>query len=645
MLNMFRNFTKSRVGLIVVFMVLGVIALAFAAGDVTGLSSAGGSRGKVVAKVGSREILDTELTDEIDRFIRQRRAERQDVTMDQFLQGRGLELIMDQLVDVASLEEFARASGMQADGTLVEGDIVNNPNFHGIDGKFSQAKFDNYLAENRTSAAAYRTRIMRDRYIRWLIVGPAPISQLPTGVLAPYASLELERRTGTVALIRWNDMDPGADPDEKTLAAYYERNKARYMIPPRRILRYALVTPAQFKAQSAATEAEIAEAYAKAGARFAATEKRTVRQLVMLDQAAATAAAAEVKGGKSITDVAKGRGLEPRAFENVEKAALAKDTSPAVAEAAFAAAQGATVGPVRGPLGWVVLHIDTVQKIPAKTLAEAHAELADEISQRKIAAALAGLRQSLEDNIGNGATFDEAMAQSKLTPLRTAALAPNGTDPAVADSKPDAALAPIVQAGFAADPTDQEPLVVAAGPDGSFAVVGVEKAIPATPKPLASIHKEVNRDYLQDITLQKARKAAADVVNLVNKGTPLPQALAATGIRTLLPSKPFDMKRSDLAKDRAPQHLLAFQMSPKRAKLTEAPGRAGYYVVFLDAIEEHDAKSNPALMADAQKFYGAQLRQEAAEQFIEGIKRNVKVTRYPAAIEAVRAELTRQGAR
>ena len=111
MLNMFRNFIKSRVGIIVVFVVLGIIAIAFAASDVTGMRSmSSGSSGKVVAKVGNREITDAELTEESDRFLKARRAEGQNVTTEQFLAGRGLEMMLDQLVDVASLQEFAQQS-------------------------------------------------------------------------------------------------------------------------------------------------------------------------------------------------------------------------------------------------------------------------------------------------------------------------------------------------------------------------------------------------------------------------------------------------------------------------------------------------------------------------------------------------------
>lgn len=650
MLNMFRTFIRSRVGLIVVFLVLGVIAIAFAAGDVTGMRSMASGSANVIAKVGNHEITENELSEEIDRVLKEQRSQGQNITMEQFLASPMFDQVVERLINYATIEEFAKSNGMLADSTLVDSAIANNPAFQGFDGKFSQTKFEGLLAENRVSPAKFRDALSSEYYLRWLIGDPAPISQLPVGVAAPYASLALERRTGTIALIRWNDMDPGADPDAKTLQAYYERNKAHYMVPPRRILRYAIVKPDQFKASSAATEAEISDAYAKAGVRFAASEKRTIRQLVMLDQAAANAAAAEVKGGKSIADVAKSRGLEPRTFDAVDKGALAKDTSVPVAEAAFSAAQGATVGPVKGPLGWVVMHVDTVTPIAAKSLAQAHDTLAAEITQAKIAKTIGTLRQSLDDSAGNGANFDSVMAQGKLTPLHTAALAPDGTDPSVPNSKPDPALAAIVQAGFAADPNDSEPVVVPLGQDGSFAVIGVEKSIPAQAKPLASIQKEVVRDYLQDITLQKARKAATDVVNQVNKGTPLQQALAATGLRTLLPPKGFDMTRQDIGKLASPQmgpppqFVQAFQTPPKRAKMIEAPGRAGYYIVYVATTEEHDASGNAQLMAAVQQGLGQRLQEESIEQFVESMKKNVKVTRYPAVIQALRASLGRTGA-
>jgi peptidyl-prolyl cis-trans isomerase D len=647
---MFRTFIKSRIGLVVVFLVLGFITLAFALTSGTGIEKMVASKDNVIAKVGNREITDVDLTTEIQNFIRQQQARNQNITMDQFLASPYFDQTIDRMIAYAAVEEFAKNSGMKADSTLIDSDIANDPSLQGFDGKFSQSKFEELIAENRVSAATYRSRLATNHYLTWILDSVAPISQLPTDVIAPYASLQLERRAGTVALIRWNDVPEAADPDAKTLEAYYQRNRAHYMIPPRRVLRYAAVHPDQFKAAQAATEAEIAEAYAKSGVRFAASEKRTVHQLVLLDQASATSAAAELKGGKSIAEVATARGLEPRAFDSLEKPALAKETSSAVADAAFSVPQGGTVGPVKGTFGWVVMHIDTVTPIAAKSLAEAHGTLADEITQRKVAKTIGTLRQALDDAAGNGANFNALMQQGKLTPQVTAALAPNGTDPTVPDAKVDPVLAPVIEIGFKADPTDPEPSVGLIGDDGSFAVVTIDKSIPAQLKPLAQIHDQVLRDYLLELRLQNARKVANDVINAVNKGTPLQQALAATGLHTLLPTQNFGMTRQEVIRSARtqqgppPQYVLAFQTGAKHAKLVEAPAKVGYYIVYVDAIEPHDARGTP-MMEAAQKALGPQLQEETLEQFVDGIKKNVKITRYPAVIAAVRASLSTQGAR
>lgn len=643
MLELFRRFSKSRFGLIAVFIVLGVIALAFAAGDVTGLRTmATGGSGSVVATVAGKDITDSELKQRVDLMINNLRAQGRTFTTEQFITEGGFEIALNQLINDIALEQFAKRNGMEVSRALVDSDIANNPAFQGVDGKFDQKAFDTILSRERISPQALRDDMMRSRYGSWLLVpGGVSAARFPTGVLAPYASLLLERRTGQGTLVRSIDMDPGADPDAKTLAAYYRSHIARYTVPQRRVLRYAIVHPDQLKAISTATDAEIAAAYAKSGTRYAAKQKRTVRQLVLLDQAAANAVAAQVKGGKAIADVAKSMGLEASSFDAVEKADLARQTAPAVADAAFAAAQGGVAGPVHSPLGWHVLHVDKVEDVPAKSLDQARAELAAEITDHKTTTALVTMRQALDDGVGEGSTFDELMKEGKLQPSVTPALIANGTNPDDPNFKLDPQLAPVVQAGFTAAPDDHDPQVVNAGQDGSFAVVAIQQVVAATPRPLASIQKQVNSDYLLDQAQAKARKAAADVVARLNQGMTMQQALAAAGVKPGAKIVPFDLKRADLeGKQVEPQVLMAFSMAPKKAKLLEAPNRSGYFVVYLDTIESHDATGDAATMDKVRGEITPQIGPEQREQFLEAIRRDVAVKRNEAAIARLKASYT-----
>ncbi|AQR72770.1 peptidylprolyl isomerase [Sphingomonas sp. LM7] len=645
MLNSFRRFTKSRFGLIAVFVFLAVIALAFAAGDITGVrSGTGGPSGSVVAQVGDRKITDREVRERIDLFLRNLQREGQNVTMEQFLAQGGLELALDEMINSASLVAFGKESGMQVSKKLIDGEIASNPSFYGLDGKFSQKQFEDLLGQNRISPVAFREGMTNDRYGSWLLNRATLGNQIPDGVLLPYASLLLERRAGIVGLVSTIAMDPGADPDDKTLTAWYNGKRARYMVPERRIVRYAIVKPDALKARTTPTEAEIADAYKKAGNRFAATEKRNVRQLVALDQATANRVAGEVKGGKTLAAAATAAGLEPTNFEGVEKPALARQTAPAVADAAFAAAQGSVAGPVRSPLGWHVLVVEKVEQVAAKTLDQARPELATEIGARKLAQVIGDLRQSVEDGVGDGKTFDEAIADAKLTAERSPALTAAGANPEDPNFKPDPAIVPVMRAAFTFEQAGDEPQVVPIAPDGSFALVGLERIVAAAPRPLAQIRERVVKDYLVEQALTKARAAATAMIAKLEKGVPMQQALTEAGVTKGPPPKAFDFKRSEvLGPNMAPYLQMAFSMAPKKAKLVEGPNREGYYVVYLDKVEEHSAAGDPAAMQRVRGDIAPQIGPEFARQFIASIRNHVKVTRNDKAIAQLRAELTRSG--
>ena len=79
MLSFFRRIINSKAGIVVTFIVLGVIALAFAAGDITGLAGNGTSlSGNSVATVGGQKVTATELPDYIERMLRKYQDDRTD---------------------------------------------------------------------------------------------------------------------------------------------------------------------------------------------------------------------------------------------------------------------------------------------------------------------------------------------------------------------------------------------------------------------------------------------------------------------------------------------------------------------------------------------------------------------------------------
>jgi peptidyl-prolyl cis-trans isomerase D len=643
MLSFFRGLVQSRFGVIITLGILAVIALAFAAGDITGLRANNQTSllGDAVAEVGDTKVGAADLRNRVQTALNAYRQQQPTLDMNSFVGQGGLNAVLERTINGLALQDFADSIGMAISKRSVDGEIASIPAFQGMDGKFSQTNYENILRQQGLTDRGLREDIARDSIARQLVGPTIGASQVPAQLALPYASLLLERRQGSIGYIPVAALGAGNPPSAAELTAYYNRQRARYTVPERRSLRYAVVRAAAVAQNAKPTPADIAAAYNQNRARFAPSEKRTISQVVIADQAAAGRIAAAVKGGTAIAAAARAAGLEPSTLTGVDKAAAAAATAPAVADAAFAAAKGAVVGPVRSPLGWHVLKIEGVEAIAGKTLAQATPELTTELAKIKAAEALSKIHDDLDNAIAESATFDEVIADGKLQPQTTPPLLATGINPDAPTAQPDPAMAQMAQAAFAAEQGDA-PQLVQIDADGSFAVVGIGQIVPAAPRPLAQVREEVVRDFVIDRNLAAARAMAVAAVQRGNRGTPVAQALAATGLK-LPPVQSINVSRADLAAQRQqlpPPVALMFSMAPRSAKLLEAPNRTGWYVVQLTNIQSGNAAGNTALIAQTRRGLGSVVGQELAAQFTAAVRARVGVKRNEQAVTKLRGELT-----
>lgn len=647
MLAFFRRLTQSKAGVIITFLVLGVIALAFAAGDVTGLSSMTGGAGITggdVAKVGKAEVTANELKTQAQTQLEGFRQEQPTLDMATFVNQGGLDGTLDRIVSSMALEQFGRAQGMVVSKRAVDGQIASIPALQGPTGKFDENLYRQILAQRKLTDAQIRGDMVRDTFAQQLTLPSNGATQVSSQLALPYASLLLEKRTGTIGFIPAAVVPAGPAPTDADLTTFYKRNIARYTVPERRIVRYAVITPEQVKAQAVPTDAEIAKTYQQDRARYAATEKRTITQVVVADQAGAAAIAAKVKGGASLADAARAAGLEASTQTGVEKAAYAGTSSPQVADTVFAAADGAVIGPVRTQLGWVVAKVDKIDKVAARSLDQVRGEIAAALGIQKAAAALSDIHDKIDDSLSKNATFDEVIADQKLKPVTTPALIASGANPDDPASQPNAAIAPLVAAAFQAAEGDA-PQLVQLGTDGGFAVVALGRVVPATPRPLAQVRAAVLHDVTADRARQAARKVAADVLARINKGMPIQQSLGQTGLK-LPAARPLTASRAQIAADprgAPPALALMFSMAPNTAKTLAAPDDSGWFVIKLDSIASGNAAGNAAAIKAARANIGRSVGREYVEQFAKAVRADVGVKTNAASLARVRADLLGQG--
>ena len=645
MLSFFRRMINSKTGVIVTFIVLGIIALAFAAGDVSGVRSNGiaSLAGDSVATVGGEKVSSADLKSRANNAVEGARQQQPGLTMQDFLGQSGLESVLEQVVSSIALEKFAHDNGMVASKRSVDGQIASIPGLQGPTGKFDPAIYQQLLQQRRLTDAEVRRDIARDTLGQQLIIPTIGATQVSTQLAMPYASLLLEKRSGQVGFVPAAAVRSSVAATDAEVQAFYKRNIARYTLPERRVMRYAVVTPEMVKAKAVPTAAEIAAAYKADAAKYAATEKRKVASVVVSDQAGANAIAAKVKAGSAIADAARAAGLEAQSNDG-DKTALATATSPALADAVFAAASGATVGPVRSPLGYTVAHVDTVTQVPGKTLAEATPEITAALTRSKTEAALRSIHDAIDDSLSSNATFDEVVAAQKLTAQTTAPLTAAGVDPETPDAKPDPALAQVVAAGFQGAEGDA-PQLVQTGQDGGFALVGIGRVVASAARPLAAIRTQVAQDFTTDRARGAARTLANAILAKVNKGSALPAAMSGAG-KPLPPVQPIDAARAQLVANQRqapPPLVLLFSMAEGSAKLLEAPNDAGWFIIKLNKIVRGDATGKKQVIEAARNDFGRSVGREYAQQFAKAVRDAVGVKTDPKAVAGVKADLAGTG--
>ena len=385
----FRKSLRSWATLLLLFLALvAIVVTGFGTdgmGGLGSLSGGGSNAGDTLATVEGKAIPASEVSDLVNRQYVAARQQRPTVTMAELLAEGLFEQTLNQLITQSAIEHFAGERGLVVSDRLVDKMIVNIPEFRNFTGQFDAATFRQVLESQNLTEGRFRADVARQLLQRQLLAPIAVGARVPQGISREYANLLLERRRGTIGFVPTEALTAGIDPSDAEIAAFYRANRQGFTLPERRVIRYALIGPEQVAQAGAATDAEIAQVYRANQARFGARETRTLQQVVLPSQSAAQAFVQRVRSGTSFADAASQAGFSAGdiTFENQSREQFARATTPQVAAAGFAAAQGSVAGPVRSELGFHVIRVERVSTTPARSLESARAEIAAFIERRK----------------------------------------------------------------------------------------------------------------------------------------------------------------------------------------------------------------------------------------------------------------------
>jgi peptidyl-prolyl cis-trans isomerase D len=638
---------RKRFRNIVMLTILGVglIAIVVTGFGTDGMGGMGGLTGpqpKTVAQIGDRRITDAELYALIDAQYREAQRQNPNLERAQFI-DQNFDQLLNQIIIQAAIAQWGTDHGLAASNAAYDR-ALSALGFVGANGQVNQAGLQEALRRQGLTERMFREDIERSELIQ-MVLGPVSGGvRVPRALGFEYANLFLERRSGTLGAVPTAVIARSLQPSEQEVAAFYQSNRQQFAVPERRVIRYALIGREHFGDAARASDQEVQAYYQENQATYGPREQRSLQRVILPDEAAARAFVQQVQGGTSFADAAQRAGFAAGDinFANQSREQFAGVSTPEVAQQAFSAAQGAVVGPIRTDLGFQVVRVEAVTQTPARPLESVRGEIVTAIETRKLSEQLNGLMDRVEAQIQDGASFEQVVQTERLQVQTTPAVTAAGAAPGVANFQLAPTLAPIIQAGFAAE--NEEPLVEMVQPEAQAALISLQNTIPPTVPPLAEIRDQVRERLIQQTALARARQVADGIVQRINGGMAPAQAYAQAGVQ-IEPPRPISLQRLQIANSgqAAPPPLrMLFSIPQGRARVLPAPNGSGWIVVHHAQRTAGNVSGDPRgaqLVAQAQSEFSQIAAPELAEQFGRAAAAGISVSRDEERVAAVRTQL------
>jgi peptidyl-prolyl cis-trans isomerase D len=641
MITFIRSLINSRFGAIFALLFVGLIAIGFTLGDVTGSGSFGGLGGGNVAKVGKQDVTLGEFNDALTNRLRGERKENPTLDMANFVEAGGLDSTLEQLINRYGLAMFAEQSGMNVSKRLIDYEIRKLPGSKGMDGKFSQEAFQRFLGQIQVSEKTLREDFRQNFYAQQLLPAAQSGPKMPVGLSLPYASLLLEKRSGQVAIIPSQSFLPTAAPSADVLAKYYRDNSTRFTIPEKRAISYVLFNRSVVDGKIIPTKSEIAQYYKANAAKYTASETRDISQIIVPTEAAAKSVAAKIAGGTNVADAAKSVGLSVTNLKAATRQSLTTSASKNVSDAVFEAAKGSPATPAKGILGWYVVKVDAVNQVAAKSLATARAEIEVSLEAEKKVSAIGEFTSEIEDEFAGGTTIADVAKAQGMTVETTPKLLANGQNTENPNYKSVPEMQVILPAAFQME-RDGDAQLIEVIPGERYAMIAIADVEGAAPPPLKEVEQIVAQNWAVEQGAAKAKLVAEQVRKAVDSGKSLSEALAALKIN-LPPVQTIAGTRGELRQEGQqlpPPLVLMFSMKKGTAKTLLAPKNAGWFIVALNEIQKGDASSNPGLVAATTSEMTNLIQQEHGAQLVAAALKEVGVKKNEDALKSLRTRLT-----
>jgi peptidyl-prolyl cis-trans isomerase D len=624
------------------YIVLGALALIFAAWGAYGIVSFNTGGSSYAAEAGGEKVsIESARTAWLNQQTQYQQRLGREIPAPQkaFLQDQ----VLESLIREALLTERSRSLGYRVGDDNIHDAVRNEPAFQ-IEGKYSPEVAKERLAQAGITLAAYETEL-RGALQRAQLANGIALSdfQTPTEIQRARA-LQNEQREVRYALLPPDKYSADIQVDDAAVQAYYKAHQAQYMTPESAHLQYAELRLDQLAAQVTPSDAELQAAYEKQKDRYNEPEKRHGRHILIpigKDDAAARKQAedvlAQAKAGKDFAALAKQYSQDPGSADKGGDLGWAErqQYDGAFADALFGMSVGELRGPVKTQYGYHIIRLDEIQAGKTKTFDSVRAQIEADLKRNAAADKFGEIQEQIQlrlEQAGNdlGALAKEFNLASGDVPkfLRGAGGPPLGTAQPIQDIVfGDSPLQPGRVGG---------PVLV--GEDRLVLVKVTEHSKPQ-PQPIADVRDGIVAAIKKERGSESALKAAQDSQAKLQAGTSFDDVAKQLGVSSE-PARFVGRSDSTLP----PQLRELVFNSPKptdkpvyRAVALQTGGAA---VVAVTALRTNMPEADKDKAVAQLRQQSVQAKQDAARHgqadaaaYVEEMRRTADVRKNPKAFE------------
>ena len=547
--------------------------------------------------------------------------------------------LIDEFIDRELLVQRAHESGYRvSDRELVE-TLRQIPALQ-VDGQFSRDRYAALLRQQGRSESEFEREFRRDLESNQLRNAVAVSSFVTPNELQRRVALEGETREIAYAVIPAAAYSAQVDVTPESVAAYYEKNRSRYMTPESVALQYLQLNLAEIAAAVQVTEEGLRKYYEENAARNETPERRKASHVLVesgSDDAAAKKEADDLAArAKAGEDFAK---LAREHSDDVGSKAAGGDLGWATREAyvpEFSAAlfgmkdKGEIIGPVRTQFGYHIIRLEDIETAHVRSFDEVRAEIEPEYRRDQAQNLFYEQSQQLADESFAALTELDSVAKKLGMTVQTVDNFTRQGGGALGNDRK------LIDAAFSEEVLQERqnspPIQLG---DESVVVLRVSDHRPSQQQPLDDVRDEITAQLRQEGARKAAEEAAAALARRVGAGEPFAEAAAAAGAT---PTAPQSVTRtgpvSEAAAPVSPELIKAVFQAPRPAgagkvsagTATLASGDQAVFAVSSVRPGTLDAAATTELPMRAQQT--AQVR--AAVEFsayMEEMKRTSKIKR------------------